>query len=162
VGSDHEPIRFALWEAHRACLDVVAARIEHLVLPAVGSEPVDPALDSAAELTFLRGWCRMILYLGPAAWRTDFDFMVQHGMDVMPEELLPRTTELPPKARRNVRNVMALARIPAWRHKVNLWLWRRIMRTREARDEVVAMLDARFGDGSTITADRRRLLRYLR
>ncbi|MFD1047780.1 sensor histidine kinase, partial [Kibdelosporangium lantanae] len=37
------------------------------------------------------------------------------------------TTDLPPNARHNVRNVMALARAPAWRHNLNLWLWRRIM-----------------------------------
>lgn len=151
-GTDDEPIRFALWKAHKTCLDVVAARIAH----------VEPAPYSGIELTFLRGWCRMVDYLWAAAWPTDFDFMVRSGLDVLPERLLTDgTADLPPKVRRNVHNVIALAHTSAWRHRVNLKLWQRVMRTRAARDEVLTMLDALFNPNPGNAADRRRMVGYL-
>jgi hypothetical protein len=151
--TDQEPIRFALWKAHKICLDVVAAHIAN----------VGPAPYSTQELSFLRGWCRMVDYLWAAAWPTDFDFMVQSGLDILPEQLLPVDSEhdLPPKVRRNVGNVIALADTPAWRHRINLRLWQRVMRTRKARDEVLTMLDALFNPNPGNTADRRRMLSYL-
>ncbi|TCO62300.1 Leg1-related protein [Actinocrispum wychmicini] len=149
-GTDQEPIRFALWRAHRTCLDVVATRVAN----------IDPAPYTAAELAFLQGWCRMVLYLDAAAWPTDFDFMTQYGLDVLPEQLLPQS-DLPPRVRSNVRNVLTLARTPVWRHNLNLWMWRRIMRTRKARDEVVTMLDALFNPNPANTANRRRMIGYL-
>src|SRR5882724_5038625 len=92
--SDHEPIQIALWRAHKTCLDVVVTAIAD----------IDPAPYAPLELTFLRGWCRMVDYLGAAAWPTDFDFMTSHGLDVLPECLLERRAdlgELPDKVRRN-------------------------------------------------------------
>jgi hypothetical protein len=154
---DLEPQRLALWKAHKTCLDVVAERVAGL----------EPAPYSALELTFLRGWCRMVDYLWVAAWPTDFDFMTEHGLDVLPERLLGPDDEhrgpvdLPGPVRRNVRNVITLARTPAWRYQVNLMLWKRVMRTRRARDEVVPMLDAVFNPNPTNRAARRRMLRYL-
>lgn len=78
ASADTEPIRIALWKAHKTCLDVVVTAIAD----------IDPALYAPIELTFLRGWCRMVDYLGAAAWRTDFDSMTEHGLDVLPEILL--------------------------------------------------------------------------
>jgi hypothetical protein len=43
-----------------------------------------------------------------------------------------------------VRNIVKLARTSAPRYAFNLWLWKRVMRSRAARDEVVPMLDAVF------------------
>lgn len=149
--ADQEPLRMALWRAHKTCLEVVVTRIAN----------IDPAPYSADELTFLRGWCRMVLYLGAAAWRTDFDHTTKYGLDVLPEQLLPETKDLPAQVRRNVRNVVALARTPKLRNNFNLWLWRRIMRTRQARDEVVTMLDAMFNPNPGNAADRRRMLGYM-
>lgn len=60
-----------------------------------------------------------------------------------------------------VRNVVALARTPGWRHRVNLRLRQRVMRTRAARDEVVTMLDALFNPNPRNKAARRRVLGYL-
>ncbi|GAA0637583.1 hypothetical protein GCM10010174_69210 [Kutzneria viridogrisea] len=153
-GSDLEPLRLALWKAHKSCLDVVAGQI-------ATTEP-DPY--SPTELLFLRGWCRMVDYLWAAAWRTDFDFMVEYGLDVLPEHPLRAESDLaalPTRARRNVRNVLRLARTPDWRYALNLLLWRRVMRTRQARDEVLAMLEAVFQPSTGTKAARRRLIGYL-
>jgi len=152
--ADLEPIRLALWKAHKTCLDVVVGRIAG----------VDPAPYSALELTFLRGWCRMVDYLWAAAWPTDFGFMTEHGLDALPERLLETAEDLgalPGRARRNVRNILRLANTPTWRYNVNLRLWKRIMRTRAARDDVLAMLDAVFNPRKDNAAQRRRMLGYL-
>ncbi len=154
-GADDEPVRLALWKAHKTCLDVIAQRIAG----------IDPEPWSALELTFLRGWCRMVDYLWVAAWPTDFDFMTTHGMDVLPERLLTGDDlraggDLPDKVMGNLRAVLGLARMPAWRYRVNLAAWKRVMRTRAARDEVVPMLDAVFSP-TPDKAARRRMLGYL-
>jgi hypothetical protein len=153
-GTDLEPLRLALWKAHKACLDVVVRNIAG----------IDPAPLPALELTFLRGWCRMVDYLWAAAWPTDFDFMTAHGLDVLPEQLLSNADDLralPDRARRNVRNILRLATTPTWRYNLNLRLWQRIMRTRAARDEVLPLLDAVFNPRKDNAADRRRMLGYL-
>jgi Leg1 len=153
-GDDLEPLQLALWKAHKTSLDVVAARLA----------TVDPAPYSDLELTFLRGWCRMVDYLWAAAWPTDFAFMTANGMDVLPERLLDRDEdlgELPQQVRRNVRNIIGLARTPTWRHRLNLRLWQRVMRTREARQRVVPMLDALFNPRPDNASERGRMLRYL-
>jgi hypothetical protein len=152
--ADLEPIRISLWRAHKTCLDVVATAIAD----------IDPAPYAPLELTFLRGWCRMVDYLGAAAWRTDFDFMTEYGLDVLPECLLERQADigaLPDRIRRNVTNVVRLAGTSRRRYALNLWLWRRIMRTRAARDDVLALLDGLFNPNSNNAAARRRMLGYL-
>lgn len=152
--ADREPLRLALWKAHKSCLDVVVTAITG----------IDPAPLSALELTFLRGWCRMVDYLWAAAWPTDFDFMTEHGLDVLPEHLLSSTDDLralPDRPRRNVRNILRLATIPTWRYNLNLRLWQRIMRTREARDDVLPLLDAVFNPRKDNVRERRRMLGYL-
>jgi hypothetical protein len=153
-GEDSEPIRLALWKAHKTCLDVVAQRMAG----------IDPAPYSALELSFLRGWCRMVDYLWVAAWPTDFDFMTAHGLEVLPERLLhvaDDLLDLPPRVRRNVSNVLRLDGIPYWRYRLDLTLWKRVMRTRPARDDVVSMLDALFNPNPGNRTERRRMLSYL-
>lgn len=143
-----------VWKAHKTCLDVVAQRVAG----------IDPAPYSALELSFLRGWCRMVDYLWVAAWPTDFDFMTANGVEVLPERLLQADDDLhdmPPRVRRNVRNIIKLDRTPAWRYQLNLTLWKRVMRTRQARDDVVSMLDALFNPNPHNRAERRRMLGYL-
>lgn len=153
-GADLEPLRLALWKAHKTCLDVVVQNITG----------IDPAPLSALELTFLRGWCRMVDYLWAAAWPTDFEFMTAHGLDVLPEHLLTTPDDLrslPDRARGNVRNILRLATTPTWRYNLNLRLWKRIMRTRAARDDVLPLLDAVFNPRKENAPDRRRLLGLL-
>ncbi|SES14350.1 protein of unknown function [Lentzea xinjiangensis] len=152
--TDPEPARLALWKAHKTSLDVVVG-----VLADVDTDPW-PDL----EVTFLRGWCRMVDYLWAAAWPTDFTFMTAHGLDVLPESLLTSPEDLdalPAKARGNVVNVLRLATTPRWRYGLNLLLWRRIMRTREARDRVLPLLDAVFDPRPDNAAERRAVLRHL-
>ncbi|MET0189571.1 MAG: Leg1-related protein [Pseudonocardia sediminis] len=156
-GGDDEPLRSALWRAHKTCLDVVAAQLGH-----------DDAagFHTPQETEFLRGWCRMVDFLWAAAWRTDFDSMTDHGLDVLPERMLGpdrpgEQPDLPGKVRRNVRSVLGLARTTDRRYAVNLWLWRRIMRTREARDDVLPLLDAVFDRRRDNRAQQLRLIGYL-
>ncbi|WP_037260259.1 Leg1-related protein [Kibdelosporangium aridum] len=150
--TDNETVRFALWKAHKTSLDIVAENLAG----------IDPAPLAPAELEFLRGWCRMVDYLWAAAWRTDFDFMTEYGLDILPDRLLgPDAERFPTKVHHNVRNVVALARTPRWRHRLNLRMWQRVMRTKAARDEVVAMLDALFNPNPGNAAARRRMLGYL-
>jgi hypothetical protein len=147
--SDDEPVRRALWTAHKTCLDVVARRLATL----------DPGPSGNAEITFLRGWCRMVDYLWAAAWRTDFDFTVRHGLGVLPDRPLDdHPADLTGAVARNVRTVSRLAATPAWRHRLNVGLWRRAMRTRRARDDVLTLLDAVFNPGPANRAARRRLV----
>jgi hypothetical protein len=156
-GADPEPIRMALWKAHKSCLDVATERLAG----------VDPAPYSAVELSFLQGWCRIVDYLWVAAWPTDFDFMLEHGLDVLPERLLGPEDEargpvdLSDKVRSNVRNVIELAGTPRWRYDLNLFLWKRIMRTRGARRNVVALLDAIFNPSPANRPEQLRALRHL-
>ncbi|QFZ20351.1 Leg1-related protein [Saccharothrix syringae] len=152
--ADPEPARLALWKAHKTCLDVVAGVLAD----------VDTAPWPDLEITFLRGWCRMVDYLWAAAWPTDFASMTAHGLDVLPESLLTGPGDvdaLPAKARSNVVNVLRLATTPRWRYNLNLLLWQRIMRTREARDQVLPLLDAVFDPRPDNRAERRRLLVHL-
>jgi hypothetical protein len=151
---DLEAVQLALWKAHKSCLDAVAERIA----------TIDPAPNHELELTFLQGWCRMVDYLWAAAWPTDFAFTTANGLDVLPERLLHRAedlAELPGKVRRNVRNIIRLARMPAWQYNLRLRLWKRAMRTREARQQVVPMLDAVFNPQPANAAERRKLIRFL-
>ncbi|SDD38487.1 protein of unknown function [Actinokineospora iranica] len=152
--TDPEPALLALWKAHKTCLDVVVDAIT----------AVDAAPWPELEMTFLRGWCRMVDYLWAAAWPTDFEFMTAHGLDVLPESLLTAPEDvraLPPKVRRNVDNVLKLAVTPNWRYHINLMLWKRIMRTREARDQVLPLLGAVFESRPDNAAERRKLIGYL-
>jgi hypothetical protein len=153
-GSDPEPVRRALWKAHKSCLDVVTGRLAG----------VDPSPYSVVELSFLQGWCRMVDYLWVASWPTDFDFMTTHGLDVLPERLLEpddRFSDLPANVRSNVRNVINLGKTPGWRYDVNLALWKRIMRTRGARRDVLVLLDAIFNPSTANLGVQLRALGYL-
>ncbi|GAA1307517.1 Leg1-related protein [Saccharothrix xinjiangensis] len=152
--ADSEPVRLALWKAHKTCLDVVAGALADL----------DAGPWPELEIAFLRGWCRMVDYLWAAAWPTDFGSMTAHGLDVLPEWLLATPEDvdaLPAKTRRNVVNVIGLAATPRWRYRLNLALWKRVMRTREARDQVLPLLDAVFDPQPGNAAELRKLLGYL-
>jgi hypothetical protein len=61
----------------------------------------------------------------------------------------------------NLRNIVGLTRQPQWRFDINLWMWKRAMRTRQARDEVLPMLDATFNPSPKNVRERRKLLRYI-
>ncbi len=156
AGDDLEPVRFALWAAHKASL----TKVEHVL------RQLEPLHTSRKELDFLIGWCRMVDYLGLAAWPTDLPFMLENGTGVLPERLITdedvagQIPDMPTRANNNVRNILNLANLSDLRFSFNLWLWKRAMRTRQARDEVVAMLDAVFNPSPQNVQERRKLLRY--
>jgi hypothetical protein len=61
----------------------------------------------------------------------------------------------------NVRNIIGLTRQSKLKFDFNLWLWKRAMRSRQARDEVLPMLDATFNPSPKNVNERRKLLRYM-
>lgn len=146
-------LRERMWHAHKQSLDAAAQ--------VIGSIP--PTHESETEIAFLRGWCRMVDYLWAANWRTDLDFIVEHGLDVLPEAPLTASSinELDPEIRTTVDSVIELAGKSTRRADVELRLWRRAMRTEEARADVVQLLDAVFNPSSENRGDRFRLLRYM-
>lgn len=156
AGDDLEPVRFALWHSHKASLTGVEHVLRH----------IEPLRTSRKELDFLIGWCRMVDYLGLAAWPTDLPFMLENGSGVLPERMIKdddipgQIPDFPPRANSNVRNILNLANLSDLRFNFNLWLWKRAMRTRQARNEVVAMLDAVFNPSPENAKERRRLFRY--
>lgn len=154
-GDDLEPLRFALWEAHRQSLEGLAAARSRLA-----------GAYSTTEVAFFDGWIRMVDFLGAAAWRTDLEFMRTNGVELLPGRLLleddvpGRIPDFPPSVNANLASVMSLTGQSHRRFALSLWLWRRAMRTRAARDEVVEMLAAQFAPTPANAPARKRLLRY--
>jgi hypothetical protein len=155
-GDDLEPLRFKQWHAHHASLRA--------------GEPTYAILSdrySKNEYDFFLGWIRMVDFLGTAAWHTDLDYMFKNGMGVLPDRLLAdsdqpgESPDMTPEVNANVRSVISLTHQPKWRFNLNLWLWKRAMRTRQARDEVLPMLDATFSPSPRNAPERRKLLRYI-
>jgi hypothetical protein len=148
-----EALRERMWHAHKQSLDAAAG-----VIGSISAEH-----ESETELAFLRGWCRMVDYLWAANWRTDLDFIIEHGLDVLPEVPLTASTldELDSEIRTTVDSVIELAKKSPRRADIELRLWRRAMRTDEARNDVVDLLDAVFNPSSENRSDRIRLLRFM-
>ncbi len=155
-GADIEPIRFKLWRAHFSSLATIEPFIRKLAEP-----------YSEVERDFLTGWIRMVDFLGTAAWRTDLEFMLENGTGILPHRLLRdddnpgKITDMDVKVNANLINIIGLAHQTKHRFGFNLWLWKRAMRSRAARDEVVKMLDATFNPSPRNAAERRKLLHYL-
>ena len=152
---DTEPIRFALWEAHKASLEGLAEARTLLA-----------GRYAAPELAFFDGWVRMVDFLAAAAWRTDIEFMRSNALDALPERMLRaddvpgRIPDMDASVNANLASMAALMGQSDRRFALSLWLWRRAMRSRRARDEVLEMLAAQFAPTKDNAAARRRLLRY--
>jgi hypothetical protein len=156
-GSDLEPLRFELWKVHHRSL--LAA--EHAL------NQIGPQYCPRSELDFLTGWTRMVDFLGTAAWRTDLLFMLENGLGVLPGRMLTDKdipgdiADMDKEVNSNIKSIIGLTRQPKLRFNFNLWLWKRAMRTREARDDVWAMLGATFNPSPQNVSERRKLLRYI-
>lgn len=156
-GGNLEPLRFELWQAHRRSLIAAEAGIRLLV----------ERHSSRSELDFLIGWVRMVDFLGTAAWRTNLLFMLENGVGMLPERMLSdgdlwgHILDMDDQVRSNIRNIIGLTHQSRLRFGFNLWLWKRAMRTRQARDEVLPMLDATFNPSPQNIHQRRKLLRYM-
>ena len=145
-GDDDEPLRLLLWDAHKTSLDVVAEEVATLT----------PELYSETEVRFLSGWCRMVDLLAACARRTDHPAIMEGGIDVLPERpLTPSDIENGLKAftetvQGNVRAVLDLASLSDSRLKTQLWVWRRMMRTRAARDRSEDILRSLLGEDTSL------------
>lgn len=153
---DHEILRKALWKAHKSCIDTFKQN-------AYLSETT---YYTQNEIHFLEGWCRTMDYLWIAAWPTDYNFMSVNGVEVLPERLLSdeddnrQFRDFTNKIRRNVKNILNLADSREQTHKLKLWLWKRIMRTSEARHKVATLLEAMFDPSPTSYDARKELWIY--
>lgn len=155
-GDDLEPLRFKQWHAHHASLDT-------------GEETYERLANSVSknEYDFFLGWIRMVDFLGTAAWHTDIDYMLKNGMGVLPGRMLTdqdtpgAMPDMDATVNSNIRSIVGLTRQPSWRFNINLWLWKRAMRSRQARDEVLPMLDATFNPSPQNAGERKKLLRYI-
>jgi hypothetical protein len=156
-GRDIEPIRARQWKAHHRSLTAAEAGIRVL----------GTRYSSRDELDFLIGWIRMVDFLGSAAWRTDLIYMLENGIGTLPMRQITDTdvpgkiADMDQRVNNNVRNIIGLTRQSKRRFDFNLYLWKRAMRTRQARDEVLPMLDATFNPSPQNVKERRRLLRYM-
>jgi hypothetical protein len=154
-GGDIEPIRYKLWDAHGSSL-IAADKGNHTL----------GDIYSRNEVDFLGGWVRMVDFLATAAWRTDIDFMLKNGLDVLPERMLTdddipgKVADMDEEVNANLKSMFELIRQPQWRFNINLWFWKRAMRTRMARDEVLDMLGATFRPTPENAKERRKLLMY--
>jgi len=108
----------------------------------------------------------LVDFFGAAAWRTDMEFMLVNGLDVLPERMLTDTdvpgqiSDMDDQVNANLKSIFGLVRQSPRRFAFNLWLWKRAMRTRPARDDVLEMLAAQFDPKPENAAARRKLLRY--
>lgn len=155
AGND-ESLRIVMWRAHKTSLDVAADAIRKL----------SPKQYSAAEIEFLRGWCRMVDFLAAAAWRTDHDAIMEGGIDVLPARPLEMTDlddalgQLPESVRDITRSVIDLANLSEGRFQRGLWLWQRMMRKRTSRDRADEILATALNDDAPAW-ERLKLIRHL-
>ncbi|HVU10985.1 MAG TPA: Leg1-related protein [Phototrophicaceae bacterium] len=156
-GKDIEPIRRLQWQAHHRSLDAAEA----------GVRALGAAYSTPSETDFLLGWIRMVDFLGSAAWRTDLIYMLENGVGTLPERMLTASdvpgaiADMDSRVNNNIRNIIGLTKQSKLRFDINLYLWKRAMRTRQARDEVLPMLDASFNPSPENVNERRKLLRYM-
>ena len=134
-GADLEPLRFAVWRAHLASITIAVARHarEFAALP-------------ATEQAFARGWIRMVDLFGAAALRTDLEYLTPRPAS-LPSRILRDAdfSDLPRYEASTARRVIALGERPPWRWPLELAMWKRMIRTRAARDDIDAVMIELFG-----------------
>jgi hypothetical protein len=156
MGEDLEPMRKASWSAH---LESITAAM-HLYHSELAMMPKN-------EQIFGTGWVRMVDFLGEAAWRTDLNFMLEHGRGDLPPRVLNDTDRLGASMDFNVatnHSVMSIATLGTsnrYRYRFNQWVWQRAMRTRAARDEAPRLLAASFDNSPKYAPDRKKLRGYI-
>ena len=134
--ADLEPLRFAVWRAHLVSITIAVERHRH-----------ELARLPATERAFARGWVRMVDLFGAAALRTDLEYLTPRPAS-LPSHILDGTfDDLPRYERSTARRVIALGERPAWRWPFELAAWKRMMRTRPARDQLETVMVDLFGKG---------------
>src|SRR5439155_23288762 len=104
---------------------------------------------------------RRVGLFGAAALRTDVQRLVEPGAGALPSRVLADDATLEALdrgERRTARRVLALAARPGWRWALEVRAWRRIMRTRPARDDAERLIGGLIGGDR---AARMRALKYL-
>jgi hypothetical protein len=148
---DLDAIRLAIWRAHLESITLAVRRLdrEFRALP-------------AAEQRFARGWVRMVDLFAAAALRTDLDKLVETGGGALPSRVLhdDAIDDLPRHERSTVRRVGALADRSQRRWPIDVAVWRRIMRTRNARLDAERLLAAMLGSGNEVWRGRLRAVAY--
>lgn len=153
-GDPLEPLRFTLWKAYEKSLEAAKPTIEARAYHYL----------SRTELSFLYGWMRMMSYLGAAAWRTDLDFIRQHGFGMLPERVLSsddhpgRIRGMSAAVNINLRTIVKLNKLSNFNYRLNLFLWKRAMRSAGARADALNLLHAAF---NPVRENRRERLRIL-
>jgi hypothetical protein len=133
--ADLEPLRFAVWRAHLVSITIAVRRhaSEFAALP-------------AAEQAFARGWIRMVDLFGAAALRTDREYLTPRPASLPGRILHDRElSDLPRHEASTARRVIALGERPGWRWPLELAMWKRMMRTRAARDQLDTVMIELFG-----------------
>lgn len=153
---DSNSLQEKLWDAHKSCIDIFTQNFDLS----------ENTYYSHNEIHFIRGWCRTMDFLWKAAWPTNFDFMLLNGINVLPERLLNKNDndrsfkDLDSDIRRNIRNILRVADHSDRMHKIQLWLWSRIMRSNEAREKVTILLENMFDPRLNTFSNKKELLRY--
>ncbi len=147
---DLDRARVAIWRAHLASITLAVQLHEH----AFRAMP-------AAEQRFACGWVRMVDLFAAAALRTDLDKLVESD-GALPSRILRAGDphdDLSRHERSTVRRVGGLADRPGWRWAIEMRLWRRMMRARDARLDAERLLAGMFGKDAWSAGAR--ALRYL-
>lgn len=153
-GDDHDALRLAVWRAHLESIEtaVRAHTAAHRALP-------------PGERGFARGWIRMVELFGSAGWRTDLERLASQGGGALPPRILgddgDPLADFSRAERATARNVIALGARPPWRWRLETGMWRRIMRTRDARADAENILAGLFGRGRDAWPVRARALRLV-
>lgn len=155
-GRDLEPARLAMWRAHLASISVAEKLFTE-----------EKSQLSQPEQLFAFGWLRMVDFLGLAAWRTDFSFILEHGRGALPprvlraDDRLGAVQDMDSDTNITLLNIARLGQQNRFQFAVNRFLWRRAMRTRQARDEAPRLLAATFDNSPQYAPERRRLQEYM-
>ncbi len=156
-GADLAPVCKSFWHAHIQTVGAVQPMLRQH----------GPAYHAPTEISFLSGWLRMSYFLGAAAWRTDLDHMLQRGLGILPERVLTDEDEpghipnMSPLVNRNIADVVALSRQALPMFAIHVYLWRRAMRSAQARTDVFTQLDALLNPSRRNRRHRLRLLKLM-
>lgn len=156
-GSDIEPLRLLQWIAHG----------QSLIAAEPGIKALGKQFYSKDELSFLLGWVRYVDFLQAALWRTDLIYMLEFGVGVLPPRLITdkdvpgQVADMDANINKYLKNIIDFANQSPRKFAFNLFLWKRAMRTREARNDVAYLLDATLNPTPQNAKERRRMLRYM-
>ncbi|MEO8554379.1 MAG: hypothetical protein ABI678_30595, partial [Kofleriaceae bacterium] len=104
------------------------------------------ALLPPGEQAFVTGWIRMVDLFTTCALRTDREYLAERPASLPSRMLHDRdVSDLPRYEASTVRRVSALGDRPAWRWPLELAMWKRMVRTRAARDELDTVMLDLFG-----------------